>query len=97
MAAPLLEAAPVVTERLFARIEALDDAGFLARLPALREAFDVLSPAARQRFLDGLRVGEPLALEYPATMLGRWGAGDRAGWEAAAAVDAEALGWGSGT
>jgi hypothetical protein len=94
-AAPLLESAPSVTERLFARIEALDDAGFLARLPALREAFDVLSPAARQRFLDGLRGGDPLVLEYPPMMLGRWAAGDQAGREAAATLDAEALGWGS--
>jgi hypothetical protein len=95
MAAPLLEAAPAVTRRLFARIEALDDPAFLARLPALREAFDVLSPAARQRFLDGTREDERLVLEYPPVLLARWAAGDRAGWEAAAGLDTEALSWGS--
>jgi hypothetical protein len=94
MAAPLLEAAPAVTERLFARIDALDDPAFLARLPALRDAFDVLSPAARQRFLDGLREVDP-QLDYPPLLLGRWAAADRAGLDAAAAFDAEALTWGT--
>ncbi len=90
MAAPLLEAAPAVTEQLFARIDALNDNAFLARLPALRDAFDVLSPAARQRFLDGLREIDP-ELGYPPLLLGRWAAADRAGLDAAAALDPDAL------
>jgi hypothetical protein len=95
MAAPLLEAAPAVTERFFARIDALDDAAFLTRLPALRDAFDVLSPAARQRFLDGLREIDP-QLHYSPLLLGRWVAADRAGIDAAAALDPEAFDWGTG-
>jgi hypothetical protein len=94
MAAPLLEAAPAVTERLFARVDALDDEAFLARLPALRDAFDALSPAARQRFLDSLRESDP-QVEYPPLLLGRWAAADRAGLNAAADLDPEALTWGT--
>jgi hypothetical protein len=55
----------------------------------------VLSPAARQRFLDAVREGDRVALDYPPALLGRWAAGDRAGWEAAAALDVEALNWGT--
>jgi hypothetical protein len=98
VAAPLLEAAPAVTDQLLERIDALDDAGFLGRLPALRDAFDVLSPAARQRFLSALK---PLLgsdtdprLDYPARLLGRWADADLAGHQAALAFDPEAFGWG---
>ncbi|HYW88143.1 MAG TPA: DUF5682 family protein, partial [Chloroflexota bacterium] len=85
-----------VTQHLIARISALDDAGFLGRLPALREAFDVLSPAARQRFLDSLRasVGEvDLRLDYAPNLLGRWADADHAGRLAAAALDEDVLIW----
>jgi Family of unknown function (DUF5682) len=54
MAAPLLEASPAVSSGLLDRVAALDDEAFLRRLPALREGFDVLSPAARQCFLGAL-------------------------------------------
>jgi hypothetical protein len=96
MAAPLLEAAPAISDQLIARISALDDTGFLGRLPALRDAFEVLSPAARQRFLNAL---EPLGnvdlrLDYPAALLGRWVTADHAGFQAALNLDGEALGWG---
>ena len=98
MAAPLLEAAPAITDQLIGRIGALDDAGFLGRLPALRDAFEALSPAARQRFLNAL---EPtldgaldLRLDYPAALLGRWADADHAGRQAALDFDAEAFGWG---
>jgi hypothetical protein len=97
MAAPLLEAAPETTDHLIARIAALNDAEFLGRLPALREAFDVLSPAARQRFLDALRasIGEiDLRLDFPPSLLGRWADADQAGRQAATALDEDALIWG---
>jgi hypothetical protein len=54
MAAPLLESAPAVSGGLLDRVATLGDEGFLRRLPALRDGFDVLSPAARQRFLRAL-------------------------------------------
>jgi hypothetical protein len=76
LAAPLLEAAPSITERLVERVTALDDAAFLQRLPALREGFDVLSPAARQRFLAGLAPSLDVRLERPASELAQWAAAD---------------------
>jgi len=80
MAAPLLEAAPSITGPLIQRVAALPDADFLKRLPALREGFDVLSPAARQRFLDSLRPslssGFDVRLEQPAALLAGWAATD---------------------
>lgn len=60
VAAPVLEADPALLDTLTERVEGWDDAGFLARLPALREGFDTLSTAARGRFLDAVteRLGE---------------------------------------
>jgi hypothetical protein len=89
MAAPLLEAAPSITERLIERIGALDDGDFLQRLPALREGFEVLSPAARQRFLHALRPSlastfDP-RLDQPAVLLARWAEADLYGREAVVA------------
>jgi uncharacterized protein DUF5682 len=80
MAAPLLEASPSMTQPLIDRIGTLDDREFLVRLPALREGFEVLSPSARQRFLNALRPN--LApdfdsrLDVSAATLGRWVAAD---------------------
>jgi uncharacterized protein DUF5682 len=86
MAAPLLEAAPEITEHLIDRIGALRDEDFLRRLPALREGFDVLSPAARQRFFHALRptlaAGFDPRLDQPADVLARWAAADLAGRQA---------------
>jgi hypothetical protein len=80
MAAPLLEAAPSITEQLIRRVATLDDNDFLGRLPALREAFEVLSPAARTRFMEALRPTlsddfDPRLGESPET-LSRWAAAD---------------------
>jgi hypothetical protein len=87
--APLLEASADITGRLVRRVDELGDEAFLLRLPALREAFEVLSPAARERFLATVRsahTGElDLRLDHPAPLLGRWADADRAGQ---AAVDA---------
>jgi len=98
MAAPLLEAAPAVTSHLIERVDALDDEAFLATLPALREAFDVLAPAARQRFLNALRpiVGDvDLRLDFPPALLAQWAVADQAGRQAAQALDPHVLIWGS--
>jgi hypothetical protein len=80
MAAPLLEAAPSITDELIERVSGMVDGAFLQRLPALREGFDVMSPAARRRFLQALRPGLSAGfdprLDHPATTLGRWAAAD---------------------
>jgi Family of unknown function (DUF5682) len=90
MAAPLLEAAPEVSERLIERIGALDDPAFLQRLPALREGFDVLSPAGRQRFLQALRprlaASFDLRLDRPPALLARWADADQHGHAAIATL-----------
>jgi hypothetical protein len=90
MAAPLLEAAPDITRRLVERLGEMDDAVFLQRLPALREGFDVLSPAARQRFLHALRgtLADTfdLRLDHPAAVLARWADADAHGRRAVAAL-----------
>jgi hypothetical protein len=86
-AAPLLEASSDITAPLVARIDGLDDGEFLLRLPALREAFEVLSPAARERFLGTVRGAHDLELDlrldHPAALLARWADADRAGTAAA--------------
>jgi hypothetical protein len=83
MATPLLEVAPGIIQRLIERIDVLDDASFLRRLPALRDGFDVLSPAARQRFLQALRPNLAdtfdLRLDHPAAVLARWAEADAHG------------------
>ena len=97
MAAPLLEAAPEITRHLIDRIGALPDADFLRRLPALREGFDVLSPAARQRLFHALRptLSERFdpRLDQPREVLARWAAADLAGRQAVATQLPEVLEW----
>lgn len=59
-----LDADPTLFEPLAAPVETLPDADFVARLPALRHGFDPLSPAARERLLQGRAErwgGEPFA------------------------------------
>jgi Mg-chelatase subunit ChlD len=55
VAAPQFEAHPGLLGPLLARVSILDDQGFLGRLPALREGFDVLSPAGRERMFEVIR------------------------------------------
>ncbi|MER7169227.1 DUF5682 family protein [Micromonospora sp. NPDC000207] len=80
---PLLQSAPAALDPLLERIEALPDAGFLDRLPALRGGFDVLTPAARDRILHTVtdRLGDrlDLTLTAPPEVLARWAAADAAG------------------
>ncbi|MFD7868846.1 DUF5682 family protein, partial [Streptomyces sp. NPDC059783] len=60
VAGPLLTVVGDALDPLLRRVVELDDAAFLARLPALRGGFDTLSPAARDRLLDMVeeRLGE---------------------------------------
>ncbi len=84
VAAPLFEASPAFVGGLLDRVEALDDDAFLSRLPALRDGFDALSPAARGRLLDVLaeRLGgdaPETELEDPPELLALYAAADRGG------------------
>ncbi|MFI6290691.1 DUF5682 family protein [Nonomuraea sp. NPDC050790] len=79
VAGPLLEASAELLAPLAERVEAWDDAGFLARLPALRDGFEALSPASRQRLLDSLGLDADLTLHAPAGDLAAWAAADEAG------------------
>jgi hypothetical protein len=60
VAGPLFESAPVFLDALIGRIAGLEDADYLARATALRDGFEVLSPASRERLLRELadRLGE---------------------------------------
>jgi Mg-chelatase subunit ChlD len=97
MAAPLLEVCADLLDRLRDRVEAMPDGAFLERLPALRDGFEVLSPAARQRFLeavaDRVGVGDPaeldrrLGVDHARAALARWAAADLAGRAAVLAQD----------
>jgi hypothetical protein len=88
VAAPFLESAAPALDELAARLAALDDNLFLRRLPALREAFDVLSPASRRRLLavvgDRWQIGTDLdlQLEHDPRLLARWADADLHGRQA---------------
>jgi hypothetical protein len=85
VAGPAFEAHPDLLGGLLARVEALDDDGFLRRAPALRDGFDVLSPAARDRLLQAVaeRLGDrgsaPAELAMDAAWLARIAAADAEG------------------
>lgn len=51
VAGPLFEADASFSGPMVERVEALDDDAFLQRLPAMREGFEVASPASRARLL----------------------------------------------
>lgn len=88
VAAPFLESAAPVLDELAARLNALDDDLFLRRLPALRDAFDVLSPASRRRLLAvvgdrwGIDPNLDLELEHDPRLLARWADADQEGRQA---------------
>jgi hypothetical protein len=94
VAAPLFESSTEALDRVVTRVEALDDDGFLARVAALREGFDGLSPAARGRLLsvlteryggvDAAGRGIDVVLDDDPAELARFAAADRAGREALA-------------
>lgn len=81
----LLESGNAVLAGLIELVEALSDQDFLARVPALRGGFDALSPADRQRTLDGVRNHTGAAPEQvlvdPAVLLA-WSKADQRAWEA---------------
>jgi hypothetical protein len=83
VSAALFEADPDWAAGLIARVEAQPDEEFLRKLPALREGFDILSPAARRRLLDALsdRLADArdLVLEDDPASLALWAQADRAG------------------
>ena len=98
VASSLLEASPQMTATLIERITSLDTAAFLRRLPALRDGFEVLSPAARRRFLDAIRDrlgGEvvDLRLDYASPLLASFAEADVYGRAAVERLDREVLGW----
>ncbi|WP_281431432.1 DUF5682 family protein [Kineosporia corallincola] len=86
VAGPLLEAGGDVLDPLLARLEALPDALFLRRLPAVRGGFDVLTPAARGRLLTAVeqRLEDrlDLVLTTDPALLGRWAQADAHALEA---------------
>jgi hypothetical protein len=97
-AAPILQAAPEISRAVVERIAALDSPSFLRRLPALRDGFEVLSPADRRRFLDAIRdrLGDTsvdLRLDYPSELLSALAEADVYGREFVKKLDAEVLEW----
>lgn len=95
---PLLHTGDQPLGTLLERIQVLRDEQFIARLPALRGGFDVLSPAARQRLAavigDELGLGQAVGLTtagHPRLALTRLLA-DRAGLAALTAAGLSAAG-----
>ncbi|MFZ5894577.1 MAG: DUF5682 family protein [Myxococcota bacterium] len=91
MALPLFDAHPGLVGALIERIDALPDTDFLRRLPALRDGFDVLSPAARSRLLAAFSSNDdPTASDWSLTMspalLARHAEADQKGRAAVAAL-----------
>ena len=101
IAAPLFESAPVFLAGLLERVEQLADSDFLARVPALREGFEVMSNASRKRLLRvlGDRLGETDARGHgldvvtaiAPEILAVAAEADRAGREAMARIDRPTL------
>lgn len=101
IAAPLFESAPVFLAGLLDRVEQLGDAEFLARVPALREGFEVMSNASRKRLLRvlGDRLGETdarghgldVVTQIAPALLAIAAEADRAGREAMARIERPAL------
>jgi hypothetical protein len=88
VAAPFLESAAAILDGLCDRVEALTDGAFVSRLPAMRDGFDILSTAARFRFLQaiialrGLDAVADLALEASADTIALWAQADEDGTQA---------------
>ncbi|MCB9673233.1 MAG: VWA domain-containing protein [Alphaproteobacteria bacterium] len=85
-----LEGHPALLRPLLVRVAALDDEGFLTRLPALRHGFEPLSPADRDRLFEVVsehladREGGGAELEHDPEVLAAWASADR---EAAASLE----------
>ena len=97
-AAPILQTSPEISRALTSRVGALDTASFLRRLPALRDGFEVLSPADRRRFLDAIRDqlgggSVDMRLEYSSEVLSAFAEADLSGHEAIQRLDPDVLAW----
>lgn len=62
-------------------VEGLDEAQFIARLPALRGGFDGLSSAERERIFQALETENARPARVPVEKLERWSVEDKAAWE----------------
>ncbi len=97
VAGPLLEASPTLLAPFADRVEGIGDEDFLRRLPAVRDGFEALSPAARGRLLEVVaeRLGETdAALESTAedpALLAAFAAAEAAGRRAVEALLPAAL------
>lgn len=77
----LLIDAAVLLENLRHGVEDLEEALFIARLPALRAGFDPLSAAERERLMVALGADRTRPPAVAAEELGRWAEEDHAAWE----------------
>jgi hypothetical protein len=85
LSAPLLQASPELLESITTALAQLDDQAFLRRVPALREAFEVLSAAERARFFAALSLSDR-PLELSAVDLAALALADLAGGQAVEAL-----------
>lgn len=95
-----LEADADLQRPLLRRVVALTDDDFLRVLPALREGFDALSPAARGRMLSAFSLqlggsGRVDALAWPPEQLARWALRDRRAAAQLGALGLEVAPWGA--
>ncbi|GLY06954.1 DUF5682 family protein [Actinoplanes sp. NBRC 101535] len=89
VAGAMLQAGGEVLEPLLAAVERMADDDFVRRLPGLRDGFDVLSPADRDRLLATVRErhgGFEDRLVADPVVLAGWLAADRAGMAAVRAL-----------
>ncbi|HET7489620.1 MAG TPA: DUF5682 family protein [Acidimicrobiales bacterium] len=96
-AGPIIESSLEVLDGLIQRVDTIDDDSFFRRLPALRSGFEVLSPAARERFLVsvldrlGIDARGHTTLEDDPGRLASWAHADLVGRRAVEAFDAAQL------
>ena len=77
----LLTDEPSLLDDLRSGVEDIDEAMFVARLPALRGGFDPMSAAERERLLEAIGADRVRPTDVPAEELARWATEDRAAWE----------------
>lgn len=71
----------VLLDDLRSGVEDLEEAMFIARLPALRSGFDPMSAAERERLMEALGADRARPSTVPTEELGRWATEDLAAWE----------------
>lgn len=77
----LLTDEPSLLDDLRSGVEDIDEAMFVARLPALRGGFDPMSAAERERLLEAIGADRVRPTNVPAEELARWATEDHAAWE----------------